>query len=395
MSDRDRAIAVAQAEQLLRQALGPQFAEDAAPRQLTEEMIEALNILRIYAPAEYENWKKRVADAFPAEDGQQPITPETVDGFVAAVAGAGPVSPGDVAQDNADAQVDPQTSTGGLFGLGPPPPPPAEPGRVQAPPPLLGGVERVESPLDPADRKFAQPGFYRYGDQFQFQSSNPVAIRKLQKELEKAGLLEEGSYTPGFWDEPSAQAMQGAMGYANRGGTTWQSVVDRLKAIEVPRQRREFAKPPPVVKLMPDPASINQSVKARFRQALGREPTEEELHQYARQLSGLYAAAEDRRIAEEQRAFWEQNVQETQAGSTAQSVLDATFGALTGQPAPTIGGGTPEPRIIETIDPGARFAEAFEQRYGPEMRRNERVADLENTRQNVMESLLTMQGLIG
>lgn len=358
---------------------------------LNEEILTALAVLREYDTGKYNEWTGKMATGISTQNPSSPASQSDIDQTVSALFGPSPSS-GDQA-----AQAPTGGSQSGLFGFPPIPPPPPEESqsRVAAPEPYLGGVSTVPGQTNPLSGKYGyrqSAGFYRYEDQFQFQSKGPVAIRKLQVELERAGLLKKGTYTPGFWDQPSADAMAGAMGYANRGGTTWQSVVDQLKLMPQPAAEKATFVPPP--KLMPDPASLNQSVKARFRQALGREPSEGELNQYARQLSGLYSAQQDQEIAEARIAFEQQQALDEGGGATPLvSPLSGKY-----QYRQVGGGETPAvlgPRTVQVIDPQARFAEVFDQRYGPEIRRNDRVEDLEGSRVNVMQSLLTMQGLVG
>lgn len=342
-----------------------------------QEAMRALAILRTADIAEYQRWLPRVADLIGAATGEE-VPPEQVALAVDVLAGI--PTPGTADQPAPDSVID----------VGAPQPPEQT---DTSQPPLLGGIPEGSVPaLRPGGTSPAHQvsgGFqapYRYGDQFDFQSMSTLEIQRLQKELEQAGLLEKGSYRPGFWDGVSAEAMRAAMEYGNRSGTNWESVVKQLKALPKPPSESEFAQFRPDPGLMPDIASLRQTVKRQYRQALGREPTADELREFVNSLHADFAAADAQRLKMEKEAFFEENFPDTPNPERAR------FEEGTGQERETP---SVEPETITQIDPAARFVELFEERMGPEIRRRERVANVSDQSTSVMSSLLTMQRLVG
>lgn len=280
---------------------------------------------------------------------------------------------------------------------GPPPIPPEEEEQFVAPPigvPPGFQAERETVGL-PGDigvgpggtrQTVGVPPRYAAGDEFEFQYASPGEIRRMQKELEAAGLLESG-YTPGFWDQASADALQAAMGYANRGGSSYQQVISQLK--EAPRQ---FERGPEFVARdipNPDPAALEQRVKAEFRGRLGREPSNAELAEFGGYLSSQYGAAEAAQLSGERAAFAEANFTEIaselgnpnlseERAAEIRSLLDAAGGSA----------GT-------AVDPAARLQQLFDERFGPEVEFIENQSDRIRNSDNVYASLRTMTGLVG
>jgi len=221
-----------------------------------------------------------------------------------------------------------------------------------------------------------------------FQNLDPLLIQQLQNRLVGAGLLKRDDFWLGAWDESTMKAMRTAMEFANRGGTTWQEVVTRRESL--PQSKLDDAAdgfkqfiPPP--QLEPDMATLRQNVKSMFRQELGRDPTESELREMTGAQEGLIAEAQQRETEQARGQFFREQFPDTFNPERR------AFERRTGQEVEPAGG----PRTVEDFDPAARFAELFEQRMGPEIRRNERVANVASSNANIMQSLLTMQRLIG
>lgn len=238
-------------------------------------------------------------------------------------------------------------------------------------------------------QRVSVPPRYAAGDEFRFQYASTTEIRRQQKELEAAGLLEPGSFTPGFWDQASADALQSAMGFANRGGTTWQEVVAELKSI--PRQI-EFERGPefePPVIPQPDPATIAQRVVAEFRGRLGREPTDEEMAEFGGYLTSQFGAAREAVVGAERQVFAAANFAEiaSELGDPNLSPERAAeirelLAAADDQPP-------------QQVDPAARLQQLFDERFGPEMRFIEAQAETAANAENVFASLRNMTRLIG
>jgi hypothetical protein len=215
--------------------------------------------------------------------------------------------------------------------------------------------------------------------------------------LERAGLLEPGGYVPGFWDQATAGALAGAMTYANRGGTTVQDVIAQLVAAPKELQARPEFVPPPEIR--PDPAAITQRVKAEFRSRLGREPTDEELGEYAGYLSSQFGAAYDAQVAMARSEF-DQGVGSLEADEAMmrrQEMLDAgaTPAELRAAGLWDVDAPTSEPGSFSDVDPAARFGERFDARFAPEIDFIEGQEDTIRNAINVFASLRNMAGLVG
>ena len=215
---------------------------------------------------------------------------------------------------------------------------------------------------------------YRFGDHvLPFASLGNLRIQNLQRQMERAGLLDKGDYTPGFWDRPTRDGMELAMGFGNEQNRTYQTILADLALIQP--NKAELGDPAP---LSPDPASIAQEVKATFRQRLGREPSASELRELGSALGGFET---------------ESLAQQAELAATGRITPEFTSATLPGG-SQISGGKVAVPGTPVIVDPRARFLELFDQRFGPEVARNRRVIDVANQRRSVMSSLTTMQALI-
>lgn len=233
------------------------------------------------------------------------------------------------------------------------------------------------------------PPRYNAGDEFQFQYASTQEIRRTQKELEAAGLLEPGSFTPGFWDQASANALGDAMGFANRGGTTFQDVITELK--QLPRQF-EFEDAPefdPPQLVAPDPATIEQRVISEFRTRLGREPTSAELAEFGGFLTAQHGVAQEAGVAAARQQFASANFSEIASALGDPTLSEEEAAELRGLLAAA------DDQPVQDVDPAARFARLFDERFGPEERFIEGQRETAENMNNVFSSLTTMGRLIG
>lgn len=292
-----------------------------------------------------------------------------------------------------------------------PPIPPEAPEEVQGPPPI--GVPRdyttpeVEVPtffpIPSRVRKVQKPPRYYSGDEFIPATLDPTQVRRLQNDLVRAGLLKPGSFQPGFWDQTSSDAYFVALAYANQSGDSVQTILSYLATLPKPAQPDEVTAKEVRQFVPSDPATLAQEVKSVFRQRLDREPTPAEIRQMAAQLAGNEELAFDQetgRLDDIAAATAEQVARDQAAMDRANdpNTIDnpELRRAYANMPqVSTATGATVLPDAPAAIDPVARFLEQFDRRYGPEMRRNEAVADYATQRQNVLQSMLTMQSMIG
>jgi len=121
------------------------------------------------------------------------------------------------------------------------------------------------------------------------------------------------------------------------------------------------------VEVKPDYATLAQGSKATMRQMLGRTPTSSEMKLLTAQLGSDYHAEWQTEVYDKSKMSWE-------AASRAHEA-EATSGA-TGS--------------VQGIDPEARFAERFEDRYENELEHRERVDTSERKSANLFGSIDTI-----
>jgi len=115
--------------------------------------------------------------------------------------------------------------------------------------------------------------FYKQGDQYsKFIGLSPEVKASIQTDLVNAGLLEQGKFLIGEWDDESADAMKTVLGRANQvGNPDWLSslkwYVDN-QLPDIPTIEDIF--------LPPDYTGIANTINGTFAQSLGREPKDYE-----------------------------------------------------------------------------------------------------------------------
>ncbi len=281
-----------------------------------------------------------------------------------------------------------------------------------------GFTATPEQTLDAADRKFAggapsitrevDPRYFE-GDELNPASMSPEVISAIQKRLESAGLLEAGTYYPGVWDNETRLAYKTVLGYANQQGVTADTAIERLienlpESVKDQRDRvesiRRFQAPPFIE---PDKATLAQSVKGWFRSQIGREPSDAELAEWGQVISGHYRSQHDVQVdmARAQFDAETRTIDETNAFNARLDIAEdvdpadrahVQRGPAFQEPAVTRSVGS---QTFQAVDPIARFREAFENRYRPEINRLASLDEIRSNRASVYSSLRTMSSLIG
>jgi hypothetical protein len=220
---------------------------------------------------------------------------------------------------------------------------------------------------------------YYSGDEWQRAGMPPEKIIALQRQLESAGLIGEGTNYPfyaGVFDEATASAMKSVMGMANASGQTWEDQLSHLVA-NVPdsvKEARNAAKlanqfqAPAYIK--PDYATLAQDVKGYMRQKLGREPTEEEMAELTGSMSQSYRAA------------YEAEVAGLRAEFNAKEAGLETGTAVT-------------PGSVQGVNPVDRFAEQADQRFMSELNFIGGQEDMFEATQNIMAALTSASRIMG
>jgi len=231
----------------------------------------------------------------------------------------------------------------------------------RAPPDPFTGIQ----PSDPYFANVNAPGYNPNINAYEIGDNNLIFVGRgfeekqaLQLELEAAGILPKGSYSPGTWDKPTAAAMAVVMDIANNNGKTWSFMLGQMVAnppANVATQGRVF---PGLVYREPSFETLAQAAKTQWRRELGREPEEWEIALAADELTKSTREAFELDLDTARRQFY------------------GSGGDL----------GT-----VEQVDPTAAFRERFEELYGPEIGRLDRI---EEGKQN-FSLLLNNFGKIG
>ena len=265
----------------------------------------------------------------------------------------------------------------------------------------LDFVASREGPVGNIDRlgTVNVPPRYFEGDEFDPASLDPNLIIRWQKRLVAAGLIDEGEYTPGYWDDLSMAAYKKVLGYANLNAQTDLEAVDRLiqtlpqsvkDARAKAKQLEVFSEPPYIT---PDYATLAQGVKGYFRERMGRDPTDAELSELTGMMNSLYRQQFDVGVEADRIVF--------EGGAESVTPPALTFGQPLpeGQPPALSFGGRPATpvgsRVLQGVDPEARFLELFEKRFKPEVDRLDSLSEVRRNANNVFNSLRTMTSLIG
>lgn len=198
---------------------------------------------------------------------------------------------------------------------------------------------------------------------------------EVELQLVEAGLLHPDDVRGGgVWSTEAQRAMAVVMTTANEQGLTWSESLNLYRA-NPPAGMADDEDGPgsgraPYVAptyLAPDYATLAQGVKQVFRQQLNREPRDFELQFLAEQLERDYRAAFDAEVAADRADY----------NLATVAVEEGTEGLT---------GGT-----VRSVDPVARLNQAFDERYGPEMNRLERIGEVEQSQASLLASI----GLIG
>lgn len=234
-----------------------------------------------------------------------------------------------------------------------------------------------------APRVREQDPRYFIGDQIAPASLAPEEIVAIQKRLVEAGLLETGKFYEGFWDDATTAAYETVLAYSNQRGTEWQDTLQDL-IDNIPDELKEQQQQAAIADVFqepaymaPDYATLAQDVKGMFRSRLGRDPTEDELREMAGALSGSWKAAHDAAVAAARAEF--------DMGQTLQEQAEA------GEELPE----ATSPGTFTMVDPAARFAELFEQRFKPEIDRLESLGAVRQNTDNVFASVRSLTSMIG
>lgn len=176
------------------------------------------------------------------------------------------------------------------------------------------------------------PPQYHDGDQDRFGTMGFEETLRLQEKLVEAGVLDPGDFSPGTWDNASANAMKEIMGIANRHGTSWESSLDRM--VEVNKQIGQEAVDEEILEIKPfTPPSYEEmaeTARGTIEGELGRELKDYEVEIMVDKLKGFHRESWENDVAiqrarrDAQKEAKEKGAPETEP-VTQQGVQDPTL----------------------------------------------------------------------
>ena len=210
--------------------------------------------------------------------------------------------------------------------------------------------------------------FYKQGDQYsKFLGLSPEVKATIQTDLVNSGLLKQGSFLLGEWDDASAEAMKTVLGRANQtGNPDWIAsmkwyVDNQLPAIPTVDD----------VFLPPDYTKTANLIDGMFAQSLGREPKEYEKIN----LLNQYNAIIQKQLANKSRVS---ELIEQPEFQTVEELVDYGNHGIEDIQETILEEG------ITQIDPSARFQQAFKDATKFETERLRGQADIQRTNQTIL-----------
>lgn len=231
----------------------------------------------------------------------------------------------------------------------------------------------IGGPISGTAASYQLAAQYHDGDQYSLSSMDPVALSQLQATMRNAGLLDD-DYVSGYGDDPATvSGYTQLLAEANQSGYTWQQQLQRRLAQPKVTKAKKTAGFVAQPFLKPDPATIRESARALAKQVLGphRVLSDEEANQLVGAAEGFARQEYDAQTA-------------AQASDFAANQAAADAGDGTG------GGGA----VVQSVDPSARFAEYFNNRYKPEINMGAERQDLADNRDGLLGSVFAIDQAI-
>lgn len=207
---------------------------------------------------------------------------------------------------------------------------------------VIGGFFGGGQPGGPGGVPYApgqEPDPYYEGEEFDILRNLTTEDRvRLQQQLVAVGLASNVVYgeVDGGPSSGTVGAMRSLLAMANRTGEKWESTLGRIATNPALQEEAQEFEPKPFIR--PDYATLAQEVKATFRNRLGRDPDQYEMQQLTGEITGYYA-------------------QEHEAANEFAQIQHEQANTPGVQPGGSVG----------SVDPAARFAELFDQKYRHEL----------------------------
>jgi hypothetical protein len=210
---------------------------------------------------------------------------------------------------------------------------------------------------------------YFEGDDWSPANLPPDQIWSVQQRMIAAGLIPKGAeIRKGYWDDTTRQAYRQLLGEANGAGfSADQQFTVRENSEAINKQRSQAAS----VYLRPDPATL------RIDGAQGASPI----------FSAMATSRPTKRV--------ERLVERVRAGSRARRSKSTRRAPMT-QPTRRARPATPPGRRrSRTSILTARFEEYIRQQYRPEIKHDEQVVDMTNSRNSLLGNVFALDQMIG
>jgi hypothetical protein len=241
----------------------------------------------------------------------------------------------------------------------------------------------IEKDNDYWREQFATPGLYVSGDELlTYASLSPDTRARLEEKFVRAGLLEREDdvtgYVPGQMGPAQLMAMRTAMSWGTYLGTGYEIALNVLghehqKQLALAKARaggggagrRPSFSVPASLREIPDYESISQESQNMFRQRLGRDAEDYETAVLADYMQERYREQNAEKIRAARAAFYA-------AQGGGQGVME-----------------------VEVPNPSLRLQKFLEERYEPEIERNEQVADTSATNRLMIDAITRGAGMVG
>lgn len=196
-------------------------------------------------------------------------------------------------------------------------------------------------------------------------------IARLQRQMVKAGIL-ASKFHLGVFDNATASAYEGLLSMANsNGGKTKNEMLSQLIATNPDDLMSQYRKPEFVA---PDRAALVEDVESVFEQRLGRTPT----------------ADERRHLAQHYMQEFRREYRLETLPTARNQFIGGAFNEAQQQL-----GLTPEEATVTNVDPSARFASYFRQRYKDEEAEIKRRAEQREAGATATQAFEQLRGMMG
>jgi hypothetical protein len=240
---------------------------------------------------------------------------------------------------------------------------------------------------------------YQVNDMSMWYSMPLELVAEYEERMERAGLLEAGSYSGGNPFE-TAEAFRNLLTASNWQGYSWETTLSYLETLPRDSATDELPEFRPSTYQAPDYDYLAENVFEIFARDLGRDPEPWEVRQLAGRFDTLYRQQYEAGLQEERQAFAAENGLGPESGLVSTGLTRGEqawadrYAGQAGQQLGYIPRGA-YPSDSRAVDPYSSFMQFFRQRYKPEMDLRKQVSANETAADRLFGSLSRMDTMIG